>query len=254
MEMSRICSGCRDGAAFERPFAMAFQPIVDTHDNQVFAYEALVRGCAGEGAQTILSQVNDQNRYAFDQACRVKAIQTAVSAGILDTGALLSINFLPDAVYSPAACIRLTLRTAGEVGLPVERLIFEFTENQRMRSPQHVSSIIETYKEIGFKVAIDDFGAGYSGLDMFAQFVPDEIKIDMDLVRGVDHDSRRQAIVKAIVAMCSALDTIVIAEGIETPEEAEMLTRLGVRYHQGFWYSRPALAALPKVRETTLWV
>jgi len=96
-------------------------------------------------------------------------------------------------------------------------------------------------------VAIDDFGAGHSGLDMFARFVPDEIKLDMELVRGIDQDRRRRAIVRAVVEMCAELDTLVIAEGIETAEEALALRDLGVRYHQGFWYARPLLGAFPAI-------
>ncbi len=242
------CSGCRDGVEFDIPFAMAFQPIVDTRTGTPFAYEALVRGPDGAGAQEILSQVTDVNLYAFDQACRVKAIETAMAAGLLDSDALLSINFLPNAVYSPLACIQLTLRTARAVGLPTDRLIFEFTENEAMGSPEHVSAIIDTYRQIGFKVAIDDFGAGHSGLGRFARFAPDEVKLDIDLVRGIEQDPRRQAILRAVVAMCAELDTLVIAEGVETAEEAAALRSLGVRYHQGYWYARPALAQLPPIR------
>jgi len=245
MEMKRICTGCRDGTDFDIPFSMAFQPIVDTVTGKPFAYEALVRGADGSDAHSILSQVTEANRYSFDQACRVKAIETAMAAGLMASDACLSINFLPNAVYSPLACIQLTLQTARAVGMPIDRLIFEFTEHEHMGSPEHVSSIIDTYKQIGFKVAIDDFGAGHSGLDMFARFVPDEIKLDMELVRGVDRDVRRQAIVRAVVRMCDELGTDVIAEGIETAAEAAALRDLGVRYHQGYWYARPALARLP---------
>ena len=252
MEMRRICTGCRDGVDFEIPFAMAFQPIVDTEVGVPFAYEALVRGIDGSGAGSVLSKVTEANRYSFDQACRVKAIESALQAGLMDSDAYLSINFLPNAVYSPLACIQLTLHTARTVGLPIDRLIFEFTENEEMGSPHHVMSIIETYKEIGFKVAIDDFGAGHSGLDMFARFSPDEIKLDMELVRGVDLDPRRQAIIGAVVRMCHELDTLLIAEGIETAAEAATLRRLGVRYHQGFWYAKPALERLPALRPQSL--
>jgi EAL domain-containing protein (putative c-di-GMP-specific phosphodiesterase class I) len=247
MKMERICSGCRDGADFEIPFAMAFQPIVDIETGRAFAYEALVRGVDGAGAYKILSSVTETNRYAFDQACRVKAIETAMAAGLMQSDAKLSINFLPNAVYSPLACIQLTLATARSVGLPIDRLIFEFTENEQMGSPEHVSSIIDTYKQIGFTVAIDDFGAGHSGLDMFARFHPDEIKLDMELVRGIDQDRRRQAIVRSVVRMCEELDTLVIAEGIEHAHEASLLCDLGVRYHQGYWYARPQLGVLPVI-------
>lgn len=252
MEMRRICTGCRDGADFDIPFAMAFQPIVDVQRGRPFAYEALIRGLDGAGAAEILSQVTDTNRYAFDQACRVKAIETAMAAGLMDSDARLSINFLPNAVYSPMACIQLTLQAARAAAMPVDRLIFEFTENEHMGSPDHVASIIDTYKQIGFSVALDDFGAGYSGLDMFARFAPDEVKIDMELVRGIDVDARRQAIVRGIVVMCADLGTLVIAEGIETAGEAAMLRTLGVRYHQGYWYARPALGELPPIQDKAL--
>ncbi len=252
MEMRKICTGCRDGVDFDIPFAMAFQPIVDTDTGRPFAYEALIRGPDGAGAASILSQVTESSRYAFDQAIRVKAIESALAAGLMDGDARLSINFLPNAVYSPVACIQLTLKTANAVGLPIDRLIFEFTENEEMGSPDHVASIIDTYKQIGFSVAIDDFGAGHSGLDMFARFVPDEIKLDMELVRGIDRYARRRAIVRAVVGMCRELDTLLIAEGIETAAEAATLRDLGVRYHQGYWYARPALERLPEINAESL--
>lgn len=245
--MRKICTGCRDGVDFDIPFAMAFQPIVDTDSGLPFAYEALVRGLDGSGAWGVLSQVTDANRYAFDQACRVKAIETAMAAGLMETGARLSINFLPNAVYSPVACIQLTLQTARAVAMPLDRLIFEFTENQLIADPDHVATIIDSYKQIGFKVAVDDFGAGHSGLDLFARFAPDEVKLDMALVRSIDREPRRQAIVRAMVGMCEELDTLLIAEGIETAEEASALRDLGVRYHQGYWYARPALGVLPAI-------
>ena len=247
MEMRRICTGCRDGVDFDIPFTMAYQPIVDVELGRPFAYEALIRGVDGSGALSVLSRVNETNRYAFDQACRVMAIEGALSAGLLDTDARLSINFLPNAVYSPLACIQLTLRTAEKVGLPRERLIFEFTENEEMGSPQHVNSIIETYKSVGFTVAIDDFGAGHSGLEMFARFAPDEVKLDMSLIRNIDTDLRRRAIVRSVVSMCEELDTLLIAEGIETADEARALRELGIRFHQGFWYAKPEIARLPAI-------
>lgn len=249
MEMRKICSGCRDGIDFDMPFTMAFQPIVDTETGRPFAYEALVRGLDGATAASVLARVNDVNRYSFDQACRVKAIESALAAGLMDGDARLSINFLPNAVYSPMACIQLTMRTANAAGLPIDRLIFEFTENEAMGSPEHVASIIDTYKRIGFSVAIDDFGAGHSGLGMFARFVPDEIKLDMELVRGIDGDARRRVIVGSVVRMCRELDTLLIAEGVETSAEATTLRDLGVKYHQGYWYARPALNRLPEIRQ-----
>ena len=231
---------------------MAFQPIVDAETGAIYAYEALVRGPGGEGADSILSLLDAKNRYAFDQACRVKAIEKAVAAGLLQTDAKLSINFLPNAVYSPMACIQLTLKTARANALPLERLVFEFTENEDMASPEHVADIIATYKNFGFTVALDDFGTSYSGLDRLAMLVPDVVKLDRQLLAGIDRDPRRRAIVASMAALGQQLDTRMVAEGIETQEEAKILRELGIRYHQGFWYARPALEQLPGLSHESL--
>jgi EAL domain-containing protein (putative c-di-GMP-specific phosphodiesterase class I) len=241
------CAGCRDGSGLDFEFSMAFQPIVDIVDGAPFAYEALVRGAAGESAASVLAQVSDSNRYAFDQQCRVKAIQTASKAGLIERGARLSINFLPNAVYSPAACIQLTLATARATQFPTDRLIFEFTENEEMADPDHVANIIATYRKMGFGTALDDFGAGYAGLNLLARFQPDIIKLDMELIRGLDGSMPRKMIVEAVVKMCAALGVTVIAEGVETAGELETLRAIGVRYIQGFYFAAPAFEALPEV-------
>lgn len=241
------CRSCKDGTGFDQPFSMAFQPIVDVRTGRPYAYEALVRGPAGEPAPSVLDQVEDCNRYGFDQACRVKAITKAVAAGLLDSNAKLSINFLPNAVYSPLACIQLTLRTAREHDLPLDRLVFEFTENEAMPDAAHVERIIHAYREIGFSIVIDDFGAGHAGLGLFARFHADAVKIDMELIRDIDTDQRRQTIVGAVARMCDQLGTMVVAEGVETAAEAKVLTDLGIYHHQGFYYARPAFETLPLI-------
>ena len=98
--MGSKCTACRDGMAPPMAFSMAFQPIVDVQAESVFAYEALVRGTNNESAGTILSQVNYTNRYSFDQNCRVRALTLASRLALASTGARLSINFMPGAVYS----------------------------------------------------------------------------------------------------------------------------------------------------------
>ncbi|MBE9604486.1 EAL domain-containing protein [Acetobacteraceae bacterium H6797] len=231
---------------------MAFQPIVDLRTNAPFAYEALVRGPGGESAYSVLSQVTDLNRYAFDQRCRVKAIEVAGAAGILNTPARLSINFLPNAVYSPAACIQLTLETAQANAFPTDRLIFEFTENERMVDPAHVANIIAIYREMGFGTALDDFGSGYAGLNLLARFQPGIVKLDMDLIRGLDASQPRRIIVDGIIKICEALGIEVIAEGVETAGELAALKDLGVHYFQGYLLAKPAFEALPEVKFAVL--
>lgn len=241
------CAECRNGAGLDFEFTMAFQPIVDVVEGVPFAYEALVRGPSGESAHSVLSRVSDANRYAFDQRCRVKAIETAAKAGLIENGARLSINFLPNAVYSPAACIQLTLKTAHATQFPTSRLIFEFTENEEMSDPSHVANIIATYRRMGFGTALDDFGAGHAGLNLLARFQPDIIKLDMELIRGIDASLPRRMIVDALMRMCTALNITVIAEGIETAGELDALRAIGVRYIQGFYFARPAFEALPPI-------
>jgi EAL domain-containing protein (putative c-di-GMP-specific phosphodiesterase class I) len=244
--MNRRCAGCKEGSELAFAIRTAFQPIVDLETGRPFAYEALVRGENGEGASEVLARVNETNRYAFDQACRVTAIREAVSAGLLESDARLSINFLPNAVYSPAACIQLTLRTALETGLPTDRLIFEFTENEQIDTA-HARNIIEAYRALGFATAIDDFGAGHAGLGLLANLQTDLIKIDMELIRGIDASVPRRQIVECITRLSRDMGLIVIAEGIETSAELMVLRDIGIRYVQGFVFGRPTLGALPRV-------
>lgn len=238
------CSACRDGKELDFEFSMAFQPIVDLRDNSIFAYEALVRGCDGSGAAAILGKVNEQNRYAFDQACRVKAVELASH---LQIPCFVSINFLPNAVYQAATCIRATLEAANRFGFPTERLIFEITENEELVDKEHLKSIIREYRLKGFKTAIDDFGAGYSGLNLLAEFQPDIIKLDMALVRSICTDPVRQAIVKGILGVCIALNIDVIAEGVETNAELQQLLALGINFYQGYLFAKPEYETLPHV-------
>lgn len=105
----------------------AFQPIVDLKSGDAYAYEALVRGPQGEPAASVLSQVDDANRYHFDQRCRTTAIELAARLGM---DRYLSINFMPNAVYQPAACIRTTFEAAERHGFPVNRIIFETVEGE----------------------------------------------------------------------------------------------------------------------------
>ena len=224
---------------------MAFQPIVDVESGKPYAYEALVRGPEGQSAYSVLNQVTDENRYAFDQMCRVKAITLAAKLGLPATGARLSINFMPGAVYSPAACIQLTLKTAISVGFPTERLIFEFTEGEKMADPGHLRSIVVEYKKRGFKVAIDDFGEGYAGINLLADLQADVIKLDMALTRNLHERRPAKVIVKHMVAMAAELGSDLIAEGIETIEEYEALRECGVRLMQGYLLAKPAVECLP---------
>ncbi|MBV9081084.1 MAG: EAL domain-containing protein [Acidobacteriaceae bacterium] len=205
------CESCRDGRELPFRFKMAFQPIVDVGDNRIWGYETLVRGPDGQGAHHILSQVTDDMRYRFDQAARVMAIETAGRL-FCDRSARLSINFMPNAVYEPNACIQQSLAAARRADFPTENLMFEFTEDERMVDPAHVERIVRAYRELGFMTALDDFGAGYAGLSLLARLHTDVIKLDMELIRDVDKSSSKQIIVGGLVEMARQLEVRVLAE------------------------------------------
>ena len=239
---------CDNCAMQPFPFSMAFQPIVDVPARQIYAYEALVRGPGGEGARSVLDQVTDANRAAFDQSIRRRAIEIATHKGILASGAALSINFMPAAMYNPETCVQTTLATAKRCGLPLDRLIFEITEEERVVSYDRLRAIFACYRGHGFRAAIDDFGAGYAGLNLLAEYQPDLLKLDMTLLRGIDASPIRQAIVRSVIELCRILEVTVLAEGVETDAELHTLLDLGVSLFQGFLLARPAFEALPTAR------
>lgn len=242
------CAGCRnaDASTFSIPFTMAFQPIIDVSSHTVWGHEALVRGVGGEGAFQVLSQVNEQNRYAFDQACRVKAIELAGSR-IADGATKLSINFMPNAVYEPKACIRATLDAASRMQFDPRRLMFEFTENERMDDIPHVTHIVDEYRRMGFTTALDDFGAGYAGLSLLSKFQTDLIKLDMELLRDIDASRVKQAIVRGLVGIARELGITLLAEGVETKAELDVLKGMGIPLFQGYYFARPQLETFQMV-------
>lgn len=242
------CAACRTGVELGFELTMAFQPIVDAARETVVAYEALVRGVDGASAGEVLSRVNDTNRYAFDQNCRVKAIELGARLGVPARGARLSVNFMPGAVYSPAACIRRTLEAARANRFPLDALIFEITEDERVADTGHLQRIAQEYARHGFTLALDDFGAGYSGLNLLAELEGIElVKLDGRLIRGIDRNTRSQQVVSAVVSMCRDLGVKLLGECVETGAECAALLDCGVELMQGYLFARPALEALPEV-------
>ncbi|MFK7763869.1 MAG: EAL domain-containing protein [Roseobacter sp.] len=245
------CALCasRPGVAFDEEITMAFQPIFDVAQGTLFAQEALLRGKDGRGAGEVFEFVNDDNRYRFDQLCRTTAIRVASELGV-DTA--LSINFMPNAVYEPKHCISHTLWAADKYDFDVCNIIFEFTETELVRDVAHLKNIIETYQVIGFRTAIDDFGAGFSGLNLLADVVPDLIKLDRHLIAKLDEDPVRRAIVRRTKDLCDDLGVLVIAEGIETKGELEVLQDLGVSLMQGYYLARPKFEAIQHTADCAL--
>jgi EAL domain-containing protein (putative c-di-GMP-specific phosphodiesterase class I) len=123
--------------------------------------------------------------------------------------------------------------------------MFEVTEGERVDDPMHLKGIFEEYKRQGFTTSIDDFGSGYSGLNLLAMFQPHVLKIDMALTRNIDKDPVKTAIVEGIVLVANRLNIVVVAEGIETRDESDALLRLGIDLMQGYLFARPDTFLLP---------
>ncbi|WP_211276909.1 EAL domain-containing protein [Tamilnaduibacter salinus] len=237
------CEECACGKGLDFQFSFAFQPIIDATTRSVFAYEALVRGPGGEGALSVLDKVTDENLYAFDQVCRVKAVKLASR---LNMSAYLSINFMPNAVYQAEYCIRTTLAAARTYHFDTNKIIFEVTEGESLTDLDHLVSIIDAYREMGFLVALDDFGAGMSRFNLLMASPPHLLKLDMGLIRDVDHQANKQAVVIGIIETISRLGGRIIAEGVETEAEYAWLREHGVELFQGFLFARPGFETLPE--------
>jgi blue light- and temperature-responsive anti-repressor len=230
--------------ALDTSFTIAFQPIVDVVAREVFSYEALLRGLGNEPAYQILRQVSGDGLNLLDENARVAAIRLATQFGI---ACHLNLNCLPQSLYSSATSLRTTLEAANENHLPIERIVLEVTEGEVILDQARFVEFINQYRGLGLKVAIDDFGAGYSGLNLLANFQPDQIKLDMALVRGIENHGPRQSIVRAIGQVCDELGIDVIAEGVETLTEYRWLKNAGLRLFQGYLFAKPAFEAFPLV-------
>jgi len=238
---------CGNDNACLFPFTMAFQPIVDAVSETVFAYESLVRGPNDESAASILDRITEDNSYAFDQSCRVKAIELASRFDVAGHGAKLSVNFMPNATHSPQVCIQKTLQAAQASGFPLESLIFEITEEEKVYNSNRMRGIVVEYQKHGLSLALDDFGAGYSGLNSLSNLDIDIVKLDVQLIRNIHKNPRAQTIVRSTVEMCHSLGVQVIGEAVETLEEYEVMLDCGIRLMQGFLFARPQLECLPQI-------
>lgn len=223
-------------------FSYAFQPIVDISTRQPISYEALIRGPKGESAYQVLNNVPKEHIHHFDTLTRVAAIEHAAR---LKLHCDLNLNLLPRSLLSSTVAIDTTIEAAIRSNFSLDRIVIEVTEGEIIDDHQRFAQLINTYRSMGLKIAIDDFGAGYSGLNLLANFQPDQIKIDMLLLRNIETNGPRQAIVKAIANVCLDLGIDVIAEGVETFNEFEWLKMQNIQYFQGYLFAKPGFEELP---------
>ena len=223
-------------------FTFAFQPIVDASARTVVSYEALIRGKGGEPAAQVLQMVNPVERRGFDEVCRAAAVDLASRLG-LDCD--LDLNFLPLCGEVAQRSIASTLEAARRCAIPPDRIVLEILESEIISDHDGFVRAVNDYRALGLKTAIDDFGAGYAGLALLAEFLPDIIKIDMNLIRDVERKGPRQAIVRGVVRTCLDLGIDVIAEGVETEGEQRWLLGEGIHLFQGNLFAEPAFERLP---------
>ncbi len=239
-ERADACGDCRHPAILP-PMTMAFQPIVDLAAKTIVAHEALVRGAADESAEHIMALLTPENRYTFDQTCRVTAIEMAARLGIMCD---LHVNFMPAAIHEPNACLRQTLTAARLAGFPLERLVFEMVEDREGTDDVNLAGIFAACRRHRFKVALDDFGTGFSGLSRLADLRPEIVKLDRAMIAGCDRDPVRLEIIASLASLCRRLDVKLIAEGVETSEELDAIRKTGVNFFQGYYFARPAFQML----------
>lgn len=223
-------------------FSFAFQPIVNIRLGQIVSFEALVRGINNEPAWKILRQVSNKDIHHFDEQLRIHAIPLAAKLGI---DCNLNLNLLPRSLELSDTAIASTLAAAQQHNISPSRIIIEVTESEIIHDHQRFINAIDIYRGLGVQISIDDFGAGYSGLNLLAQFQPDNIKLDIVLVRDVDTSGSRQAIIRGIIRTCTDLGIEVLAEGVETLEEYYWFRDEGIELFQGFLFAKPEFEHLP---------
>jgi EAL domain-containing protein (putative c-di-GMP-specific phosphodiesterase class I)/CheY-like chemotaxis protein len=212
---------------------MAYQPIVSSTTKRVFAYEALLRSRepslphpeAVIDAAERLGRVHDLGR-----AIRTKAVEPI---GMLAEGVDLFLN-----LHARDLLDEQLFRTDTPLAAVAHRVVLAITERASLHDVRDVAARVASLRELGFRLAIDDLGAGYAGLTSFALLEPEIAKLDMVLVRDVHKDPTKQTLVRTMVSMCKQLGILVIAEGIETQDEREELERAGCDLMQGHLFAK----------------
>ncbi len=222
----------------------AFQPIVNMQSRQVVAYEALVRGPGGESAATIIDEIAAADLPHFDEFCRSSAMRLASRLGVACD---LNLNLVPQGFHADRDCLASTLDAAIEFNFFPERLVVEVTEGEVLGDQDRFTDLMEVYRGLGMRLAIDDFGSVYAGLNLLAELQPDQIKLDKRLARSIPLRKSQQAIVRGIVQVCRDLGIELVAEGIESAEEFRWFCAEGVTLFQGYFFGRPGFELLPQV-------
>jgi EAL domain-containing protein (putative c-di-GMP-specific phosphodiesterase class I) len=228
-----------------------FQPIVDLRERRVLGYEALSRGPAGSVYQMpdrLFAMAREADLvFELDRKCRRRAIGSAAQ---LPESAKLFLNVFPSAMYDPGFQGQALVELARDNGLSPDRVVLEITEKSAIENYEVFVEALAELKRHGFSIAVDDVGAGYSGLEKIARLNPRYLKFDRELVKGIDSSYIRREMTRALKAFADRIDSTIIAEGIEREGELQALLELGIEYGQGFLLGRPQSAFLPPAPPT----
>ncbi|MDK3258251.1 EAL domain-containing protein [Blastococcus capsensis] len=239
VELARRGVTVEVGVLAEAEFWSVYQPIVSLADRSVVAHEALLRGVVDGreigGGDLFFVAESAGWLHRLDRIGRESAIAGAVPwLG----GDDLFVNFNPTSIYRPQVCLASTERVAHETGIDAQQLVFEVVESHAIADRGHLVSVLEHYRSLGWRVALDDVGAGWSSLSLLAAVRPEVVKLDKGLVQELPDDGAR-TVLKAVIDLAHQLGAIVVAEGIETDQLAEEVTALGADMGQGWLFGRP---------------
>lgn len=227
----------------KRAIRTVFQPIISLKDGEVLGHEALSRiTCESsiKDMETLFALASQYNcLWDLEQLCRTKAFESAFRFMIPPYSKKLFINVNPNVLHDESFQKGLTKEYLNQYNISSGNIIFEITEKNIIKDIDGFIATIDHYKNQDYKIAIDDAGAGYSGLNLISDINPNYIKLDMKLTRDIHTDSLKSALVRGMVEVSKISNISLIAEGIETEEEMETLIDLGVQFGQGYFIQYP---------------
>lgn len=218
-----------------------FQPIVRASDLSIYGYEALSRGLHDDSRLIAPMGMFKQAKaldllFNLDRQCREKAIESAALRKIEEK---LFINFVPTAIYNPDECLKSTDEAVNKFGMNQHKIVFEVVETEKVDDYNHLKKILNYYKNKGFQTALDDVGSGFSTLEVYNLLNTDFIKIDKSIIRHIQDSESNQNFFHKLMTLKSQHGVTVLAEGVETKEEADFLTRHGIDLMQGYYFGKP---------------
>lgn len=220
-----------------------FQPVVSLRDGTVLGYEALsrmTRRSVIENSEQLFQLAGRSDRlWDLELLCRTKALQAAFQHEGLEFGKKLFLNVNPNVMHDEKFHRGFTQEYLQRFGILPEDIIFEITERNAVKDLNGFCGTVAHYKNQHYHIAIDDVGAGFSGLNLISSVHPHFIKLDMNLIRNINKDGMKIALVKSLVEFSKTANISLIAEGVETREELVTLIDLGVQYAQGYFLRRP---------------